>query len=42
MVVGKIILHVRKVVSPKKCDQEGSNQSLVVSTNSTRIVISYK
>ena len=31
-----------KVVSPEKCDQEGSNQSVVVSTNSTRIVISYK
>ena len=31
-----------KAVSPEKCDQEGSNQSVVVSTNSTRIVISYK
>ena len=31
-----------KVVSPENCDQEGSNQSVVVSTNSTRIVISYK
>ena len=31
-----------KVVSPEKCDQEGSNQSVVVSTNSTTIVISYK
>ena len=31
-----------KVVSPENCDQEGSNQSVVVSTNSTSIVISYK
>ena len=31
-----------KAVSPEKCDQESSNQSIVVSTNSTRIVISYK
>ena len=31
-----------KAVSPEKCDQEGSNQSIVVSANSTRIVISYK
>ena len=30
-----------KVVSPEKCDQE-SNQSVVISTNSTRIVTSYK
>ena len=31
-----------KVVSPGKSDQEGSNQSVVVSTNSTRIVNSFK
>ena len=31
-----------KVVNPEKCDQEGSNQSVVVSTNSIRIVISMK
>lgn len=31
-----------KAVSPEKCDQEDSNHSVVVSTNSTRIVISYK
>ena len=31
-----------KVVSPEKSVQEGSNQSVVVSTNSSRIVISYK
>ena len=31
-----------KAVSLEKCDQEGSNQSVVVSTDSTRIVISYK
>ena len=29
-----------KAVSPEKCDQGGSNQSVVVSTNSTRIVTS--
>ena len=31
-----------KAVSPEKYDQEGSNQSVVVSTNSTRMVISCK
>lgn len=31
-----------KVVNSEKCDQEGTNQSVVVSTNSTKIVISYK
>ena len=31
-----------KVVSPEKSVQEGSTQSVVVSTNSSRIVISYK
>ena len=31
-----------KAVSPEKCDQGRSNQSVVVSTNSTRIVISCK
>ena len=29
-----------KALSPEKCDQKDSNQLVVVSTNSTRIVIS--